>query len=44
MGWELETVEMPFVEQFLMMGWRYVEGNIDDPARTGIPIVVWSPP
>src|SRR2546428_2486534 len=35
MGWELETVEKPFVEQLLMMGWRYVEGDLDTPAHTG---------
>lgn len=35
MGWELETVEKPFVEQLLTMGWRYVEGDIDTPAKTG---------
>ncbi len=35
MGWELETVERPFVEQLLTMGWRYLEGDLDDPARTG---------
>ena len=35
MGWELETVEKPFVEQLLTMGWRYVEGDLDAPARTG---------
>ena len=35
MGWELETVEKPFVEQLLAMGWRHVEGDLDDPARTG---------
>jgi type I restriction enzyme R subunit len=35
MGWELVTVEKPFVEQLLTMGWRYVEGDIDAPARTG---------
>jgi type I restriction enzyme R subunit len=35
MGWELETVERPFVEQLLTMGWRYVEGDLDAPARTG---------
>jgi type I restriction enzyme R subunit len=34
MGWELETVEKPFVEQLLTMGWRYVEGDLDAPART----------
>jgi type I restriction enzyme R subunit len=35
MGWELETVEKPFVEQLVQMGWRYVEGDLDAPARTG---------
>ena len=35
MGWELETVEKPFVEQLVAMGWRYVEGNLDNPAATG---------
>jgi type I restriction enzyme R subunit len=34
MGWELETVERPFVEQLLTMGWRYVEGDLDAPAAT----------
>ncbi len=35
MGWELETVEKPFVEQLLTMGWRYVEGDLDAPVATG---------
>ena len=35
MGWELETVEKPLVEQLLSMGWQYVAGDLDDPARTG---------
>lgn len=35
MDWELETVEKPFVEQLLAMGWRHVEGDLDDPGRTG---------
>jgi type I restriction enzyme R subunit len=35
MGWELDTVEKPFVEQLLAMGWRYVEGDLDAPACTG---------
>lgn len=34
MGWELDAVERPFVEQLVGLGWRYVEGDIDDPART----------
>ncbi|MBX3635363.1 MAG: type I restriction endonuclease subunit R [Rubrivivax sp.] len=34
MGWELETVERPFVEQLTALGWRHVEGDLDDPART----------
>lgn len=35
MGWELDTVEKPFVEQLLGMGWHYVEGDLDAPASTG---------
>jgi type I restriction enzyme, R subunit len=35
MGWELQAVEKPFVEQLVAMGWRYIEGDIDDPAFTG---------
>lgn len=35
MGWELETVEKPFVEQLQGLGWGYVQGCIDDPAKTG---------
>ncbi|MGB0126987.1 MAG: HsdR family type I site-specific deoxyribonuclease, partial [Rhodocyclaceae bacterium] len=35
MNWELETVEKPFVEQLLAMGWHHVEGDLDDPAHTG---------
>lgn len=35
MGWELETVEKPFVEHLMTMGWRYVEGDLDTPASTG---------
>lgn len=35
MGWELEAVEKPFVEQLTRMGWQYVAGDIDDPAVTG---------
>jgi type I restriction enzyme R subunit len=34
MGWELETVEKPFVEQLQTMGWRHVEGDLDAPAAT----------
>ena len=34
MGWELDEVERPFVEQLVAMGWRYVEGDLDKPART----------
>ena len=34
MDWELETVEKPFVEQLLAMGWHHAEGDLDDPART----------
>ena len=35
MGWEVVTVEKPFVEQLQTMGWRYVEGDLDTPTRTG---------
>lgn len=35
MACELETVERPFVEQLQSMGWRHVEGDLDDPAVTG---------
>jgi type I restriction enzyme R subunit len=34
MGWEHETVEKPFVEQLLTMGWRHVEGDLDAPSAT----------
>jgi type I restriction enzyme, R subunit len=35
MGWELEEVERPMVEQLLGLGWHYLEGDLDDPARSG---------
>lgn len=35
MGWELEDVEKPFVDQLTSMGWHYVSGDIDAPAMTG---------
>ena len=35
MDWELNQVERPFVEQLLGMGGRHVEGDLDQPARTG---------
>jgi type I restriction enzyme R subunit len=35
MGWELDEVERPLIEQLLGLGWRYVEGNLDEPASTG---------
>lgn len=28
MGWEVETVEKPFVEQLLTMGWQHTEGDL----------------
>lgn len=34
MGWELDAVERPFVEQLVSMGWRHVEGDLDTPAAT----------
>ena len=37
MGWELDEVERPFVEQLAGMGWRYVAGlsliHISEPTR-----------
>ena len=33
--WELNTVELPFVEQPCGLGWRHVEGDIDKPSATG---------
>lgn len=34
MGWEIDTVERPFVEQLQSMGWCHVEGNLDAPEAT----------
>jgi type I restriction enzyme, R subunit len=35
MGWELDEVERPLVEQLVSVGWQFVEGDLDHPARTG---------
>ena len=35
MGWELDTVERPLVEQLVSMSWHHTEGHLDDPARSG---------
>ncbi|MBL8226398.1 MAG: type I restriction endonuclease subunit R [Chromatiales bacterium] len=35
MGWELDEVERPFVEQLTALGWRHAKGDLDDPTRTG---------
>lgn len=35
MGWELDDVEKPFVEQLQTLGWAYTEGSLDAPALTG---------
>ncbi|GHD72601.1 type I restriction enzyme [Luteimonas padinae] len=35
MGWELDYVERPFVEQLKLLGWTHVEGDLDNPAATG---------
>jgi type I restriction enzyme, R subunit len=35
MGWELEEVERPLVDQLRGLGWQYQPGDLDDPARTG---------
>ena len=34
MGWELDEVERPLVEQLVSMGWHHVEGSLDNPSRT----------
>ncbi len=34
MGWELDEVERPLVEQLIGLGWRYAAGTLDDPAQT----------
>jgi type I restriction enzyme R subunit len=34
MGWELDEVERPLVEQLVKQGWQHVAGTLDDPART----------
>lgn len=35
MGWELDEVERPLVEQLAGLGWRHIAGDIDSPATTG---------
>jgi type I restriction enzyme, R subunit len=35
MGWDLDEVERPLVEQLLGLGWRFLEGDLDKPAATG---------
>lgn len=35
MGWELDDVEKPFVAQLQALGWRHIEGSLDDPSVTG---------
>lgn len=35
MGWELDEVERPLVEQLAGLGWRHIAGEIDNPAATG---------
>jgi type I restriction enzyme, R subunit len=34
MGWELEDVEKPFVNQLVGMGWAHAEGSLDYPQAT----------
>lgn len=34
MGWELEEVEKPFVEQLVGLKWHHVHGDLDDPSVT----------
>ncbi|MEJ7804829.1 MAG: type I restriction endonuclease subunit R [Telluria sp.] len=35
MDWELDNVERPLVEQLTALGWRFVAGDLDRPAKTG---------
>lgn len=35
MDWELDNVECPLIEQLTAMGWRFVAGDLDRPAKTG---------
>lgn len=35
MGYELDDVEKPFVEQLVKLGWTHVQGCSNDPAATG---------
>jgi len=35
MGWELDEVKRPLVEQLAGLSWRHVAGEIDNPATTG---------
>lgn len=35
MGWELQDVEQPFIEQLKALGWIHIAGHLDDPALTG---------
>ena len=35
MGWELDDVEQPFVEQLQALGWQYLQGSLDAQAATG---------
>lgn len=35
MGWELDAVERPLVEQLVDQGWQHVVVTLDDPSRTG---------
>lgn len=34
MGWELDEVERPFVEQLQTLGWKHVAGHLDTPDST----------
>jgi type I restriction enzyme R subunit len=35
MDWELDNVERPLVEQLTALGWGFVAGDLDRPAKTG---------
>jgi type I restriction enzyme R subunit len=34
-GNERITVELPFLEQLVALGWKHVTGNVDNPIATG---------
>ena len=35
MEWEYTTTEQPFIQQLQQLGWTFIEGDLDEPAKTG---------